>query len=591
MKVLKGVGVSQGIAMGQVLKVERGLSPVARIRLQDDAAVEKDLLRFDHAVQTTITELHQFQDKMEQSLGHDHSLIIQAHIMILRDAHFAGAIREIIRRDRVNAEWAVTLVRERIQDAYESLQDPYLRDKIHDIRDIANRLLGNLTGLQPNGNHYTQDNVIIVSPEVTLSHLSLLDLNALKGFAMDFGGWTSHTSIIARALKIPAVIHLNRITPQVRTGDILLLDGFSGHVYINPDGETIDRYQHLEESTPPVTGPFCLLENRARRAERALQDVRLYVNAELPVELEDFQATGAEGVGLFRSEFMFLGKLLNEITIEDHATAYRQVADLIYPGTLNIRTFDIDMEKVTPLATYHEPNPALGMRGIRLSIEYPDSFRRQLEGILRANQRGNLRITFPFVSSLDEVLAIKQILADIPAAGTDAQLPAPAIGVMLEIPSTFFITEILCQEVDFFTLGTNDLVQFTLAQDRGGYQHISPFSSAHPAVRMGLEMIRRASARHQKEVICCGEMSSHPFFVLILLAIGFRSISVNSNFLPLLHYILGQVTESSLAAFYERLSALHRLDTIESFFLNELTGFFPEPLVDVLLQAYHQDRR
>lgn len=587
MKILRGSGVSSGIAMGHVLKVDLGVPPIYKIRLSDQA-VDLELRRFDEAVAATSRQLQRIQEMLKQELGQEHSLMIQAHILILLDKHFSGRMREIIRREQVNAEWAVKVVREKIQNVYERLKDAYLKEKIHDIQDIAQRLIGNLAGRGFSESQDIYENIIVVNHEINLSLLSELSLKHLKGFAVDFGGWTSHTSIIARSLHIPSVIHLQSITTRTHTGDFLILDGSTGTVFINPDPETVAKYTEFLKIQNNAAEPLSPLPQHAPESPGGIPGTRVYLNTEFLLELDDYADLGVAGVGLFRSEFMSRGKSLEEITAGEHEAVYRALAAKTFPQTAIIRTFDLGADKVPELRDrFHETNPALGMRGIRLSIHLQEAFRRQLRGILLANDRGNLRVTFPFVSSLDEVRTATRILADVRRELAPASLPALPIGVMLEIPSTFFIVDVLADEVDFFTLGTNDLVQYTLATDRNGIQDSSQFVSAHPAVRKGLEMIRQTTAEKNKEVICCGEMAAHPFFLLVLLGIGFRSFSVNRPCLPLVRYILNQVEPGQLAGFTDALRRFNTVAEIETFFLTGLDRIFRPDFVAALMHAYH----
>lgn len=589
MKELTGQGVSPGIAMGHAVKVDPGLPPVFKIRLRPED-IPAELRRFDDAVARTTEQLQQVEGMLRRELGRQHSAMIGAHILILQDDHFSGAIRRHITTDAVNAEWAVMVVSEDLQMVYVGLQDAYLREKLHDIADIADRLLHNMTGRSSNGSVKHYDDVIMICPEISLSLFSEVNLRHLKGFAVDFGGWTSHTSIIARSLNIPAVTHLKAVSAEVRTGDFLIVDGGAGVVVVNPDRETVARFRSEQDrQSGSASGPYCLLAARGRNGppQSEAELGALYINAEFPQDLDDYAGLGVTGVGLFRSEFLFLGRPVEAITVAEHEAAYRRLAEQVFPAAANIRTFDLGVDKIPQLREqFHETNPALGMRGIRLSIFLQEAFRRQLEGILRANDRGNLRLIFPFVSSVDEVRAAKAILADVAAqADLRHRLPLP-VGVMLEIPSTIFIIDALAEEADFFALGTNDLVQYTVAHDRNESPDTSAFAPAHPAVRRGLEMIFAGVRDKGKAIICCGEMAAHPFFLLLLLAVGFRGFSVNKPSLPLARYVLRNVDEPALTRFHAELAKLNTLDAIERLFLERLPEFFPRPFVDTILELY-----
>lgn len=584
LKVLQGNGVSGGIAVGHAVKVDKGLPPVFKFRLRPEY-VERELARLDEALQKTAGQLRQIQKLLEKQLGHEHSLMIEAHVLILQDAHFAGAIRDIVSRERVNCEWAIKVTTERIQEAYAKLEDAYLREKIQDVEDISRRLLKNIAGREQNGNHAAYDDIILVGDEIAFSMFSDWDLKHLKGFAVDLGSWTSHTSIIARSLKIPAVIQLGDVTARVHTGDYLLVDGTAGAIYVNPDAATVDRLFARQEPEVEACGPYCLLESRELSSPQAVPDVRLYVNSEIPTELDGYRRLSVRGVGLFRSEYLFLGRSVEGITAGEHEAAYRALADRVHPDPATIRTFDLGSDKMPELhQRYPEANPALGMRGIRLSLQLEEAFRRQLEGILRANGRGNLKVTFPFISSVDEVREARRILEEVRASVGEAGRPLP-VGVMLEIPSTLFIVDALADLVDFFTLGTNDLVQYTLASNRDGFYNPGPFASAHPALRKGLEMVCREASARGREVVCCGEMAAHPYFLLVLLGIGFRSFSVNVPSLAMVRYILHQVEGEGLRRFYAELSGLAALADIEDLFSRRLGEFFPDRFVQALRHA------
>ena len=322
MKVLQGNGVSGGIAVGHAVKVDKGLPPVFKFRLRPEY-VERELIRLDEALQKTAGQLRQIQELLERQLGREHSLMIEAHVLILQDAHFAGAIREIVRGEGVNCEWAIKMTTERIQEAYAKLEDAYLREKIQDVEDISRRLLKNIAGRDLNGNHTAYDDVILVGDEIAFSMFSDWNLKHLKGFAVDLGSWTSHTSIIARSLKLPAVIQLGDITAGVHTGDFLVVDGTTGSVYVNPDPDTVERIRARREPEVEASGPYCLLESREPAPPAALPGAQLYVNSEIPTELDGYRRLSVRGVGLFRSEFLFLGRSVEEITVSEHQAVYR----------------------------------------------------------------------------------------------------------------------------------------------------------------------------------------------------------------------------------------------------------------------------
>ncbi|MBP7867498.1 MAG: phosphoenolpyruvate--protein phosphotransferase [Acidobacteria bacterium] len=584
MRTIRGDGVSPGISMGHVLKLDEGLPAVYRIRLSGPA-LEREMARFEEALRETTEQLQRIRDLMEERLGKEHSLMVEAHIMILHDAHFSGAIRELIRKDRINADWAVKVITEQIQSVYADLEDPYFQEKVLEIRDISLRLLHNISGRAVGFDPGEYENIVLVSQEINLSMLNEKLFSHLKGIAVDKGGWTSHTSIIARSMGIPSVIHLRHLTELVSTGQFVIIDGLEGLLIIDPDAETIQQYRDILLQEPHVTGPLFPPCESLRRP--GLSGVRVYLNAEYPCTLENCPESGVMGIGLFRSEFLCIGRHVREITVEEHAAIYADLARRVHPHPVNIRTFDLEEGRAgLESERRRDTHPAMGIRGIRLSLRHPGIFDTQLKGILLASREGNVRITFPFVTSVEEMVEGRQALREAAKGLGMPEDRLPPVGAMLEIPSNFFILDDLADHADFFTLGTNDLVQFTLALDRSNSDSAPAFSPAHPAVRRGLELILDGASKRGKEVICCGEMAAHPFYLLLLLAVGFRSLSVNHPFLPMVRFYEENLEEGQLKNFLDAIRSQKTLREIEKLFLTRLGSFFNERLTRMVVQAF-----
>ncbi len=579
MKTYRGKGVSPGISMGHVLKADSGLPPSFKIRLSAEGA-ERELGVFEDALQETTAQLKRIHDVVDAHLGAEHSRMVEALILILHDVHFAGAIREHIRQECVNADWAVKVVADRVSSIYAGLEDPFFQEKAHDIRDLSSRLIRNIWGRAGSFDHEEFLNVIAVGTEVSFSMLSEKHFPHLKGLAADKGGWTSHTSIIARSLRIPSVIDLQNITSEVVTGQFVIIDGNEGLLIVDPDEETKRLYEDLVTREPKVTGPLYPL---TRVGRKGLEGLHVFLNAEYPFSEGDSPDSGVEGVGLFRSEFLCMGKRPQDLTTQDHAAVYAELARRFRPLPVNIRTMDLDARRAGfgVDATAH---PAMGLRGIRLSLRHPEFFVPQLKGILMAAGEGNLCVTFPFVTSAEEMAEAKEMFHDLARLMEVPPERVPRVGCMLEIPSNIFIIEDLARHADFFTLGTNDLVQFFLAMDRS---EASPsFSPAHPAVRRALQQLRRETERCRREVICCGEMASHPFYLMSLLALGFRRLSVDQAYLPMIRFFEEQLKEAQLEAFLAALSELGSLREIEQLHLRRLPEFFSTRFARTVVQLF-----
>jgi phosphotransferase system enzyme I (PtsI) len=526
-----GIAVGPGFAIGPVFLLRRLPGQVA-VRRIDAGEVTAELARLDAAVRGASGQL----DAVTRSLGPgtDVAAILGAHRMMLADPALRASMDAKVRDGLVSAENAVADALEAVAERFEKLPDAYLRQRAADVRDVERRLLDALQGSEQDQLERLPGPVVVAVSELTPSEAALLDRKRVLGFVTDVGGPTSHTAIIARSLGLPAVVGLGDVVQGLHDGQTVVVDGISGHVVVDPDAESLARYQ-----------------DQAARYERWLRDlqrirdfpaetrdghvIRLMGNIELPSEIDAVLRAGGDGIGLFRSEFL-VGPGRPLPTEEEHYRVYTAAIRKLGGRPLTIRTFDFGSDKAGPEGLPSaEPNPALGVRSIRLCLERPEIFLPQLRAILRASAHGHVRCLFPMVSSLHELRSAKELLdrarTELRAEGTFAGGELP-VGVMVEIPAAAVISDLLADEVDFLSIGSNDLIQYALAVDRVNAQVAPLYEPAHPAILRLIERIVRAASDRGVAVSLCGEMAGDRLFTVLLVGMGFRDLSLSARAIP-----------------------------------------------------------
>ena len=539
--VLNGSGVSAGVVLGQALKLDSHNRLVLKIHVDD---IEAEADRYHRAVEAAKEQMQNLKSRLEEMVGSEHSIILDAHLLILEDRTLNAEILAIIRKSHANAEWAVMQATDRLVHAYQSLDDEYFRERHSDIEQVAERILLNLSGDHPLSWEHLPDDLIIASIDFNPSNFATMDLQKVRGLVLESGGRTSHTAIISRGLRLPAVMGIRDLLASVSTGDALLLDGDEGQVIVNPTKQRIESMRQRMEAFGS-TAESTVAPSSWKTTTKDGTAVSLRANTEVPSELGTAKACGAEGIGLFRSEFLYFSHPNGFPGMEEQFAAYRTLAKGMNPHPVAVRTLDAGSEKVwdkTDLAG--RENPSMGLRGIRLSLQSKDVFCTQIEAILRASCEGRIEIVLPMISSIEEIWQAKALIAQVrekilKKPGLNLK-PVP-LGAMIEVPAAVLSLEALAKEVDFLCVGTNDLIQYTLAVDRGNPDVAYLFQPLHPAVLQCLHRIAEIAGKLDKPVRICGEISSNPFFAVLLLGMGFTQLSMNPLSIPQIRRVLREV--------------------------------------------------
>jgi phosphotransferase system enzyme I (PtsI) len=552
------IGASPGVAMGPAVVLESRQLVVTRRQLRAER-VEAEINRFHHTLVEARRELEEVRVKVEKKMGEKFSHLFDAHILILEDRLFADGTEAMIRQDKVNAEWALRSVVRELLDQFAAIDDPYLNERGGDLEDVYRRVLGHLTGdrSQTDLSNMRED-AIIVAHTLTPSDTAALNTQRVVGFVTEIGGRTSHTAIIANALEIPAVVGLHGILDQVETGDLLVVDGERGTVMVQPTaGERRAATKARSHWRKRIEEGL-----RSRDLPAETTDgitVTLRSNIELPEEVQTSLRYGARGIGLYRSEFLFLNRSPELPSEEDHFQVYSQLADRVAPHPCVVRTLDLGGEKYFhEVLDREEANPVMGMRAIRLCLRREDIFRTQLRGILRAAVGRSIQVMFPLISGVGELRRARAILEEtreeLRSEGHEVPEDMP-VGIMIEVPSAAMVADLLAAEVDFFSIGTNDLIQYTLAIDRGNESVAYLYEPMHPAILRMLQRIVGAATQAGIRVSLCGEMASDPRYLQVLLGLGLRELSLNPNTLPAVKDAVRSTSAAAAKVLAERLLA------------------------------------
>ncbi len=530
--IIRGINASPGICIGKAYLVDsEGVEVVPKYRIQDKE-LSNEVKRFKAAVKNAKDELRKIVEKSPEELQHAH--ILETHMALLKDKMLYGRTIETVKQESVNAEWALKKVVSNLIEVFQTMTDPYLKERSADVVQVADSIMHNLVGTKKVNIAAIDKRVILVAQDLTPAETSQINLERVMGFITDRGGKTSHTGIIARSLEIPAVVGLKTATTSIRSDDIIIVDGNSGKVIIRPAEDTLVRY---EERKIDYEEYKAVITSESNAPAESTDGVRLAVmgNIELPEEVSALLNYGGDGIGLYRTEFQYFNR--PDFPDEDELfDKYKDVVEAMHPKPVTIRTLDINGDKaLNNQFSAEEANPALGLRAIRYCLIKPRVFKDQLRAILRAAAFGNTRILFPMISTYFEIREANRILNEAAESLEKDGLPYNRdieIGAMIEVPSAVIMADVIAESVDFFSIGTNDLIQYALAIDRGNEQVAHLFQPLDPAIIRMLKHVADVAREKDIKIFMCGEMAGTPHHIPLLLGIGMDELSMNPQAIP-----------------------------------------------------------
>ena len=577
-KTLKGIPVSSGIGIGRAFLLDRRKIKVERYPISAED-VGHEIERFHKALDLAKKQLMEIRDNLLRELGDKgHAHIVDVHILILEDEMLINEAIKIVEQERVNAEWALRTVLSQFVNIFEGIEDSYLKERRSDIEHVGERILRNLVGKTISNIDELDQDVIVIAHDLSPADTAQMHKGKVLAFATDMGGRTSHTSITARSLEIPAVVGLENVSATVKTGDPVIVDGNEGILIVNPTPAEFRNYLDKQKHYKYIVSELLRLKDQPAETYDGYR-IELKGNIEFFDEIPHLLSRGAEGIGLYRTEFLYMNKK-EAPTEEDHFRVYKKLAKQITPYSAVIRTLDLGGDKITShLHEEDEPNPVLGLRAIRFSLKHQDLFKLQLRAILRASAYGKLKILYPMISGIDEVRQANDILNNVKQELLSKGIyfdEAIQVGVMIEIPSAAMTVDFLAREVDFFSIGTNDLIQYSIAIDRGNEHVAYLYEPLHPAVLRSVKQCVVAAHSQGIRVAMCGEMAGDPLCTLILLGLGLDELSMNAPSLPIIKKIVRSVRYEQAAEMAYRAMILSTASEIEDYVEKAMKRLFPE---------------
>lgn len=577
MQTLEGLGVARGVGIGKAVCLRTRVGEVYRFPLPGDE-VDAEIERFHEAVRRSQEDLKKLRTVVKEDLGNDLGAIFDAHLLLVQDGSLTQGVIGCIREEKVNAEWAVYKTVEELSERFGRIEDEYLRERHEDLRDVGRHLIHTLRGVSHHELSEIEGDVIVVADDLTPADTVRLGRENVRGFVVETGGRTSHTTIIARSLNLPLVCGLAGVSDLVTDEDPVIVDGEQGRVILHPSPAMLERYRRQRQDLEQ--------EERAALATRELAavtddgtEIRLMANIDLPEEIEDMRRFGAAGIGLYRSEFLYIEKSPQLPDEEEHLAIYRRLVEAAAPHPAVIRTYDLGGRKLARevMATY-EDNPVLGLRGIRLTLARPEVFRTQLRALFRAAVFGDLWVMLPLVSTVEEIRSFRAFATEVCDELEHEGVPLRRdlrLGVMIEVPAAAVIADLLAREVEFFSIGTNDLIQYSLAVDRNNEHVAYLYQPLHPGILRMLHSVIRAARREAIGVSVCGEMAADPRFAALLVGLGLRRLSVSPRVVPVIKTRLRELSVADLEEVALRCLDLSTAAEVEESLEGALRGVVP----------------
>jgi phosphotransferase system enzyme I (PtsI) len=562
--MLQGIPVSPGIAIGKVLiKKEQKIELIKKNNIN----VTEELEKLTNSIDIAREQINQLYTLTLNTIGEKEAEIFDAHNMILDDPEFLGQIREKVASENINVEWAIKEVLDNFVMIFENMDNEYMRERAADLKDVSNRVIRIILGVELNDFSKLEEEVIIIANDLTPSDTAQMDKEKVIGFIIEIGGRTSHTAIMARTLGIPAIVGVGNIIEFVENGDTIMFDGDNGEIIINPEEEEIEKYRVQIKQNEKIKTKLNQLKGCESVSEDGIK-VELAANIGTPDDIESVIEYDGEGVGLFRSEFLYMNrdKLPSE---EEQFNAYKKVAKRMKSKNVIVRTLDIGGDKeLEYLSLEKETNPFLGYRAIRLCLGEKEIFKTQLRALLRASAYGNIKIMFPMISSIEELREAKGLLEEIKSELRDSKVQFNEnieVGIMIEIPAAALISDLLAKEVDFFSVGTNDLIQYMTAVDRMNQKISHLYNQYHPAVLRLINMVIDSGHKEGIWVGMCGEVAADPKMIPILLGMGLDEFSMSPISILKARWIINHTSQKAMKEIIKEVLMMSTGKEVEEF--------------------------
>ncbi|MBA3480799.1 MAG: phosphoenolpyruvate--protein phosphotransferase [Pirellulales bacterium] len=577
MERLQGIAVSPGVAIGEALILDNEGFRIPR-RFVGRDAVEEELARLGAAIDAAAAEVDRNRVRVTKELGDEYGAIFSAHLQMLNDRRLRQELDDMIRTRHYSPEYSVSRALGKYAKVFQSLDGEYMAERANDIFDIQKRLLRHLLGASRQELAQITSPVLVLAHNLTPSETANLNPQFVMGLVTEVGGPGSHTAIVAEGLGIPAVVGVGNFLTDVSGGETVIIDGDQGLIFLHPDEEMLARYRHEVEEQRSLAVKLETLRDLPAETTDGVR-ITMLGNIEFPGEVQQCDERGADGIGLYRTEFLYLSRD-DDPSEEAHYAAYSEVADAMGDKPVVMRTLDLGADKMRTMPEPEdERNPFLGLRSIRLALKNRDLFRVQLRAILRASIHGNVKLMFPLISTMLELRQAKMVLADAMEDLEEEGIPFDRnmqVGMMVEVPSAVVMMDRFCEESDFFSIGTNDLIQYCLAVDRSNKDVAALYTAADPAVIRLIDMAVKTANAHGRPISMCGQMCGNPLYTMLLLGIGLRTLSVTPSAIPEVKRVCRSVSIEQCERVAEQVRALETARDVKTYLKEELSRVFPE---------------